>query len=275
MLHIKPKPLLWLSNLTVRYAASGSPGVVALRDVSLVLNPGDMCVVVGPNGSGKSTLLHTITGSSTGTASGIAKLDDSPLFDQPMHRRARSLAIVHQDPMRGTAARLNLEEHCALTVPYRHRKAVTWAAVDQRLRALGTRLDPDRPAQDLSGGQRQLFTIILAVLAEPRLLLLDEPTASLDTRHQGFVRHVLQDFAERADSASILVTHDLENALKFGTQMLVLDARGATHLYLEPDEKSTLTDSSLRDHLAAAASVPWARDQEPLVDTPSSVLTSI
>ena len=249
--------LLAVANLAVRYVGDGSADIIALRGVSFSLDAGETLVVVGPNGSGKSTLLHAIAGSLRAHVSGSVELAGDPLLTRPAYRRARSLAMVHQDPMRGTAARLTLGEHCALTAARDDRRPVSWAMVADRLKTAGTALDPDRPAAELSGGQRQLFALMLAVLAGPRLLLLDEPTAALDARHGALVRHVIGEFSDRADAAAVLVTHDLEEALGLGNRLLVLSARGEPHVLLDRDAKSSLDETALRELLTRATSAAW------------------
>ena len=255
---IKPVgSLLAISNLGVRYVGNGSADVIALQGVSFSLLAGETLVVVGPNGSGKSTLLHAIAGSLRARVSGRVELAGDSLLAQPVHRRARSLAMVHQDPMRGTAARLTLAEHCALTARRGDRRPVSWTMVEDRLRTSGTALDPHRPAAELSGGQRQLFTLILAVLAGPPLLLLDEPTAALDARHSALVRDVIGEFGRRVDGGALLVTHDLEEALGLGSRLLVLNARGEPHVLLDRDGKSSLDEPALRDLLTRATAAAW------------------
>ena len=251
-------PLLSVSALGARYPGNGSAGVEALRQVSFSLSPADMLVVVGPNGSGKSTLLHALAGDAPAQVSGTATLAGQDLLALPMHHRMRHVALVHQNPARGTAAHLTLREHCALTISSgAGRRPVDWSAVAGRLRATGTALDPDQPAGELSGGQRQLFTTVLAVLSGPRLLLLDEPTSALDTRHSTLVREVIADFRKRDRSASVLVTHDMTEALRFATHLLVLTARGEVHALLDADRKSALTADALRDLLTAASATAW------------------
>ena len=252
-------PLLDVSALSVRYPGNASAGIDALRRVSFSVPAGQMLVVVGPNGSGKSTLLHTLTGVAPPPTSGTARLAGLDLLRLPVHRRARQIAIVHQNPAHGTAAHLTLREHCALTARGASRRSVTWSAVAARLRPTGTSLDPDQPAGDLSVGQRQLFTIVLAVLSVPRLLLLDEPTSALDTRHTALVQHVIADFAHRPQSASILVTHDLTEALRLGSHLLLLTARGQVHALLHPDRKQALTAASLQHLLTQATAAAWTR----------------
>ena len=101
---------------------------------------------------------------------------------------------------------------------------------------------------------------MLAVLSEPRVLLLDEPTSALDTRHSALIRQVIDDFGNRDRSASVLVTHDISEALRLGNHLLVLTGCGDPHALLPPSRKAALTAPTLRAHLTAAAAASWTAD---------------
>lgn len=250
-------PLLRISDLTVRYNRAIPPREV-LRGVSVSLDAGDCLVVVGPNGSGKSTMLHAIAGSLEGHASGAMALRGRSLGVEPQHRRARQIALVYQDPSRGTAAHLSLREHCRLTTAVAGRQPVAWIEMSKRLEALGTQLEGDRLAGELSGGQRQLFTVLLAILSSPSLLLLDEPTSALDAHHQALVLDAVEGHVAQGRHATIFVTHDVSEALRLGNRLLVLSARGDVQAALGPGEKARLDAPSLRALLAQATSVAWS-----------------
>ncbi|MHB8502244.1 MAG: ATP-binding cassette domain-containing protein [Candidatus Acidiferrales bacterium] len=250
-------PVLQLTDLTVHYDSNGPVQRDALHRVSFSLKHGDTLVILGPNGSGKSTLLHSIAGNLSAQVSGQIELSGFSILKEPGHRRAQRVAIVHQDPSRGTAAHLSLKEHCDLTATHPGRLAVTWQQVESHLGSLGTKLDPTQLAGELSGGQRQLFTLLLAVLSSPKLLLLDEPTSSLDTRHRALLIAVVQNFAQRKDSAMVLVTHDLAEAQLIGNRLLILSARGELVALLDANEKSNLSEVGLQDLLTRATSAVW------------------
>jgi len=246
-----------VSGLTVQYRGNGAARRPALRGVTISVSEGDALVIVGPNGSGKSTLLHAIAGSVEADVSGEMVLFGRRVQREPQHRRSQWLALVHQDPSRGTAAHLSLREHCELTVAWTGRQAVHWAQVSQRLESLGTTLDPKTPAGELSGGQRQLFALLLAVLSAPKLLLLDEPMSALDARHAALVLQIIQEFSERPDAATILVTHDPAEACAVGNRLLVLNSRGEPQAALDAEHKSALTAEGLVKLLSQATAVAW------------------
>lgn len=249
-------PVLRISDLSARYGQSLS-GREVLRHVSLELETGDCLVVVGPNGSGKSTLLHAIAGTLEGQVTGDIELLGRKLLLESRHRRARRISLVHQDPGRGTAAHLSLKEHCRLTTTIPGRTPVGWPQVAAQFESLGTLLEPGRLAGDLSGGQRQLFTVLLAVLSAPHLLLLDEPTSALDARHQAMVLNVVDSYISAGGHATIVVTHDLGEAVRLGNRLLVMGARGEPVALLGPGEKKSLDKSGLKALLARATTAAW------------------
>ncbi len=248
--------LLSVSDLAVAYDRAGARHVV-LERFSLSLGEGDCLALLGPNGCGKSTLLHAIAGTVQGRATGRIAVDGRDLMGVPAYRRAAQIALVHQDPSRGTAAHLSLEEHCRLTAATGARRAVSWREAQARLRELDVPLDGARLAGELSGGQRQLFTVVLAVLSRPRVLLLDEPTAALDVRHQRQVQEVIRDFAAEGASATVLVTHDPGEALATCNRLVMLSSHGRAHLDLAGAALKGRTSSDLVQAMAEAIAASW------------------
>src|ERR1035437_1995153 len=110
-------PILRITDLCVSYNGNGAFGAGVILNVSFSLLGGQTLVILGPNGCGKSTLLHTIVGELEGTVSGDIQVLGRSVLNEQWYRRARAVAMVHQDPSRGTAAHLTLREHCELTTP--------------------------------------------------------------------------------------------------------------------------------------------------------------
>ena len=181
--------MLRLENISKTF----NPGTVnektALDRLSLHLRPGDFASIIGSNGAGKSTLLGAIAGSFIVDSGSIA-LDGRDITFTPDHRRSRSIGRLFQDPLRGTAPSMTIEENLALaylrssegTAPFSRIRKKDKELFAQRLKLLGMGLE-DRMRQPvglLSGGQRQALTLLMATLVTPKLLLLDEHTAALD-----------------------------------------------------------------------------------------------
>jgi len=203
---------------------------VALEDVSLHLGPGDIVNVIGSNGAGKTTLLNVVAGVYSIDAGSIL-LEGKEVHKLPEHMRAAVIGRVFQDPLLGTAASMTIEENLALATRRgarrRIRKGIT--AKDrrlfrERLGLLGLGLE-DRLTDKvglLSGGQRQALTLLMATIATPKLLLLDEHTAALDPKTGQKVLELTGKIIEEFKLTTLMVTHNLEQALTFGNRTIMM-----------------------------------------------------
>ena len=169
-----------------------NPGTVnekkALSGLSLHLDEGEFVTIVGSNGAGKSTLFNAISGGFI-VDEGHVVLDGRDITFTPEHRRSRVIGRLFQDPLRGTAPNMTIEENLALAY-LRSSHGNPFSRISKRDKALFrdqlSMLDmglEDRMKQNvglLSGGQRQALTLLMATMVPPKLLLLDEHTAALD-----------------------------------------------------------------------------------------------
>jgi putative ABC transport system ATP-binding protein len=202
----------------------------ALRDISLTLEAGAFVVVLGSNGSGKSTLLNAIAGSLR-AESGEIRVDGTEVSDWPVHRRARLIARVFQDPFAGTASDMTVLENLAIAstrglnrglgrplAPSRREE------MGQAVHRLGLGLEDrlDTPVGMLSGGQRQALTLLMAMLVRPSLLLLDEHTAALDPRSAELLLRLTQNFVAGGRLTTMMVTHSLPQAVRLGSRILIM-----------------------------------------------------
>lgn len=238
-----------VKQVSKRFEAPGGSEVVALESLSLEIDPGEFVVVVGPNGSGKSTLLNLIAGRERPDTGRIfAKLSGGErdwLRISP-GKRSVYIARIHQDPSAGTAADLSVAEHLRLATLERL-PAPFGAAISGRMRqAFAARLEPvglasrlDVSAGDLSHGQRQLLGLEMAAMRRAQLLVLDEPTASLDRKNASFCMRRIQEFHEELRATVLLVTHDMADAAQFGQRLIVLKD-GRLHADLSGPKKAAL-----------------------------------
>jgi iron complex transport system ATP-binding protein len=197
--------------------------VVALRGVDVALADRELVAVIGPNGSGKSTLLRCLAGL-LAPGSGALELDGVPLASLPYKERARRLAVVPQYlPLLPDVRVL----HFVLGGRYpwlkrlegtgpRDLEIARLALADCDALDLETRL-----MSDLSGGQRQRVLLARALAQEAQVLLIDEPTNSLDPEHQIRVFELIRNLADQG-RAVMVITHDLNLASQFGTRALLL-----------------------------------------------------
>ena len=209
-----------------------NPGTVnekcAIRDLSLHLDPGDFVTIIGANGAGKSTLFNAIAGSFY-TDSGSIFLDGEDITLQPEHVRAKKIGRLFQDPMRGSAPGMTIEENLALAAGkggwFSHISRATREEFRERLSLLGMGLEDgmQHPVGLLSGGQRQALTLMMATFNPPKLLLLDEHTAALDPATAEKVLALTKDIVEKNALTCLMVTHNMQTALDLGNRTLMMD----------------------------------------------------
>ena len=243
-----------------------NPGTVnekkALTNVDLRLERGDFITIVGSNGAGKSTLFNAISGVFFADAGSIV-LDGEDITFQPEYRRSQEIGRLFQDPMKGTAPHMTIEENLALAYlrAAKHQRAFfsrvnkeDKAFFREQLSLLGMGLE-DRirqPVGLLSGGQRQALTLLMATMVPPKLLLLDEHTAALDPGTAEKVLALTKDIVARQNITCLMVTHNMKNALELGNRTLMMDA-GRIVLDLGGEERKGLTVEDLLSRFRAGA----------------------
>jgi len=207
-------------GLTVRYPGAAQP---SLEGVSLQVEPGTLYAVLGPNGSGKSTLMRALLGT-VPLRSGSVRLGGRPLGDWRRRELARSVgAVTQHEP---TAFPIRVRELVAMG-RYPHLGALRPEAPRDReiIREALVQCDverlADRDVSTLSGGEHQRVRIARALAQEPKALVLDEPTASLDIRHEMEILQLLRRSADRGMTV-LLITHHLDLAARFADRILVL-----------------------------------------------------
>jgi putative ABC transport system ATP-binding protein len=238
----------------VTFSAPGGPLVRAVDGVSFVVPQGEFVVVIGTNGSGKSTLLGAIAGT-VGLDSGSIHVAGRDVTAWPEHRRAAVVGRVFQDPRAGTAGSLTVLENIAVAACRGRRAGLGWAT-DGGLRAaaaarlgqivpgLETRLD--QPIGSLSGGQRQIVTLVMATWHRPDLLLLDEHTAALDPAAADRVIQATARIVRAGKLTALMVTHSLAQAASLGDRLLLIH-RGRIALDAAGAAKRRLTAEDLAD----------------------------
>ncbi len=211
--------MLSIEDVTIRYEARP-----VLRNISLDVKPGEVLTLIGPNGVGKSTLIRAISGSLK-PIGGRVTIDGQEVHRLRVEERARLMAVVPQ------AVRLPELFTVFDTVlmgrtPYlgwlgregeKDRSAV-WAALDRTC----TRELADRPIGELSGGEQQRVMIARALAQSARTLLLDEPTAHLDLKHQAGVLSLVCDLAHAEGYAILMALHDLNLAAQYADRVALL-----------------------------------------------------
>ena len=244
--------MLTLTNVTKTF----NPGTLnekkALRGVDLHLEAGDFAAIVGSNGAGKSTLFNAIAGNFF-TDAGRIELDGRDITFEKEFRRSRDIGRLFQDPLRGTAPHMTIEENLALAYLRVAKRGAGFSRVSRKERALfrerlaqlglGLENRMGQPVGLLSGGQRQALTLLMATLVTPKLLLLDEHTAALDPATADKVLELTRQVVAREHITCLMVTHNMSQALTLGNRTLmmadggiVLDVAGAERAAMTVDD---------------------------------------
>lgn len=226
----------------------------ALDNINLTIETGDFITVIGGNGAGKSTLLNLIAGVFP-CDSGKILLDGEDLTKQPEHQRAKLLGRVFQDPMRGTAADMGIEENLAMAYRRGKPRGLRWgikneerAFYREKLKMLELGLE-DRLSSKvglLSGGQRQALTLLMATLQKPKLLLLDEHTAALDPKTARKVLELTDEIVSRDSLTTLMVTHNMKDAIRLGNRLIMMH-EGKVILDIKGQDKKNLQVKDLLD----------------------------
>lgn len=242
-----------------------NPGTInqkpALVDISLHLTPGDFVTIIGSNGAGKSTLFNAIAGSFY-VDKGTISLDGEDITFLSEHCRSRSIGRLFQDPLRGTAPGMTIEENLALAYlrtakglsPFSRISKHDRELFRERLRLLGMGLENQmrQPVGLLSGGQRQALTLLMATIVTPKLLLLDEHTAALDPATAEKVLVLTQEIVAQEKITCLMVTHNMHQALDLGNRTLMM-ANGNIVLDVAGMERKGMTVEDLLHRFKAGA----------------------
>lgn len=224
----------------------------ALDGIDLQLADGEFVTIIGSNGAGKSTLFGAIAGSFRCDRGRIC-LDGQDITYTPEHKRARSISQIFQDPMKGTAPELSVEENIALAYSRSHKKLCSFALnrqtqtkIRDALAALDMGLEDRMKTKIglLSGGQRQAVTLLMATIATPKLLLLDEHTAALDPVTAEKVLTLTRDIVAQRHITAMMITHNITSALRLGTRTLMLE-QGRIVLDLSGPQRDALDVAGL------------------------------
>lgn len=246
--------MLTLRNISKTF----NPGTVnekkALNRVSLELADGDFATIVGSNGAGKSTLFNAITGSFY-VDEGQIILAGEDITYRKEHIRSKEIGHLFQDPMKGSAPHMTIEENMALA--YLRASTATHAFFSrisgkekQMFREQLAQLDmglEDRMRQPvglLSGGQRQALTLLMATMVTPKILLLDEHTAALDPATAEKVLGLTRKIVAQRKITCLMVTHNMHQALELGNRTLMMDG-GHIVLDVQGTERENMTVEDL------------------------------
>ena len=223
----------------------------AVTDLSLHLDKGDFVTVIGSNGAGKSTLFNAIAGSFY-VDEGRILLNGKDITFTREHDRSRVIGRLFQDPLRGTAPHMSIEENLALAYlraahgnPFSRITAKDRELFRAQLAQLDMGLEDrlGQPVGLLSGGQRQALTLLMATMVPPELLLLDEHTAALDPKTAAKVLALSDQIVQENRLTTLMITHNMKDAIVHGNRLIMMyDGRIVIDVSGEEKKKLTVPD---------------------------------
>ena len=244
---------LSIQGLTKRFEAGTVNEKLALDHLDLEVPQGQFVTVLGANGSGKTTLFNAILGRIL-PDSGRILLGEEDITRQKDYKRALNIGCLYQNPLRGTAPNMTIEENLALA--YTRKASRSFFAVNRRdnayfrdlLATLHMGLEDRMKTKMglLSGGQRQAASLLMATVAQPKLLLLDEHTAALDPGAAEKVMEVTRSIVARDQITTLMITHDMDYALTVGSRTIMLSG-GKIVLDLAGKEREEMTSGALAE----------------------------
>ena len=245
--------MLTLQNIQKTFGLGTVNEKKALKGIDLHLAPGDFVTVLGSNGAGKSTMFNAIAGTFQ-PDSGSVILDGRDITSLPDYKRSKFIGRMFQDPLKGTAPSMTIEENLALAYLRASRSRSPFSMVSaaerrefrEKLAQLGLGLEDRMNAMVglLSGGQRQALTLLMATLVPPKLLLLDEHTAALDPATAEKVLELTKKIVAENSITCLMITHNVQSALQLGNRTIMMKD-GQIVMELSGTRRSTITTDEL------------------------------
>jgi putative tryptophan/tyrosine transport system ATP-binding protein len=224
-------------------------------DFSLTIEEGDFITVIGSNGAGKSTLLNLISGDLE-IDSGNLIYEGEDVGKTTNFERAKYMSRVFQDPSMGVSPSMTILENLSMAWNKNNRNPFSKGIRTKQREyfkeilkecELGLEDMLDKQVNHLSGGQKQALSLIMAIIHQPKILLLDEHTAALDPNTAHKILEITERLVRRDSVTTMMITHNMNDAIKYGNRLLMLD-KGKIILDLDSDEKQKMTSEKLIEH---------------------------
>ena len=247
----------------------------ALSHLNLELQDGDFATIIGSNGAGKSTMFNAICGTFF-VDEGAVILDGRDITYEKEHKRSKYIGHLFQDPMKGTAPNMSIEENLALAyLRASASRGKFFSRISQKekqmfreklaLLDMGLEDRMKNPVGLLSGGQRQALTLLMATMNPPKLLLLDEHTAALDPGTAEKVLNLTRRIVEEHQLTCLMITHNMQSAIELGNRILMMDS-GNIVLDIGGEEKKNMTVEGLLEKFRSGAGKALDNDRILLSD---------
>ena len=241
------KDVLKINKVSQVFHQGGHNEVKAIEELSLSLRRDDFVILVGGNGSGKSTLLESIfSGIMT---SGQVYLDGDDITELPVYMRSKKIGFVSQRTEEGSAGEFSILENLALASLKQNRSGFKKALRKENREKFRETINNlqvnlvnrlDSPVESLSGGERQVICVLMALVGSPSLLLCDEATASIDVKRSHVIERLIDNFSREHKIPVLWITHDPEQVLRLGNRVIVLE-NGRIVKEVDEAEKKSLS----------------------------------
>ena len=246
--------MLEIKNLCKAFHKNKSDEKVIFEDFNLKIKSGEFVTIIGGNGAGKSTLMNLISGTIFPDRGKIV-VEDRDVTKLPEHKRAKFIGRVFQDPLKGTAPSLTIEENLSLSMLRNSRRTLSFGVKKnnseffvKELEKLNLGLEKRLKTKVglLSGGQRQALTLLMATITKPKILLLDEHTAALDPSSRDKILNLTNEIAKDEKMATLMITHNMEHDLNFGNRTIMLK-QGNIVFDVKGEEREKLDASEIQN----------------------------
>ena len=245
--------MLKLKEINKSFGEDSSNKKIIFEKFNLEIKKGEFVTVIGGNGCGKSTLMNLISGSIF-PKKGQIFIDDKDVTYVPEYKRAKVIGRVFQDPLKGTAPNLTVEENLSLAFLKGEKKGLKFSInknereiLKEKLKLLNLDIENRLNTKMglLSGGQRQAITLLMATLKKPKILLLDEHTAALDPKSSEKVLEITKKVASDSEITTLMITHNIKDSLKIGTRTIMLN-RGKVAIDLNGEYRKIMSYEKLQ-----------------------------
>ena len=246
--------MLKIQNLSKTFNPNTINENKVFDNISLEVNKGDFIAIIGSNGAGKSTLLNIISGSIE-EDSGVILIDGKDVSGKSEYLRAKEIGRVFQNPSVGVSPKMTILENLSLADNKGKKYGLSLGINKKRIDYYKELLkEVDLGLEDklynkvelLSGGQRQALTLLMAVMSNPKILLLDEHTAALDPKTSEKIMEITKKIVKEKGITTLMVTHNLKHAMECGNRLFMMH-RGETVVDVKEKEKRTLNTDKLFD----------------------------
>ncbi|MEQ8153437.1 MAG: ATP-binding cassette domain-containing protein [Clostridiaceae bacterium] len=216
------------------------------------VNEGDFVAIIGSNGAGKSTLLNLVGGSLDGD-SGSVIIDGREMINDPEYKRSKCIGRVYQSPSMGVSPNMTILENLSMADNKGKKFGLTFAIDKKRegcfkelLKKVNLGLEDKLHTKVglLSGGQRQALTLLMAVMSNPKILLLDEHTAALDPKTSEKIMEITREIVKEKGITTLMVTHNLNHAISSGNRLIMMHG-GKVVIDVQGEEKQSLDTDKL------------------------------